>query len=42
MLGDVSGPREVAAAYPPGVHARLAELTAAVDPIRIFSFGYAI
>lgn len=42
FLGAVSGPDEVAAAYPPGVYARLAELKAAVDPHRVFSFGYAI
>ncbi|MGY1752262.1 FAD-binding oxidoreductase [Blastococcus sp. SYSU D01042] len=42
FLGAVSGPDEVAAAYPPGVYGRLAELKAAVDPHRVFSFGYAI
>jgi hypothetical protein len=41
FLGDVSGPEEVAAAYPPGVHERLAEVKAAVDPGRVFSFGHA-
>lgn len=41
FLGDVSGPEEVAAAYPPGVYGRLAELKAAVDPRRVFSFGHA-
>ncbi len=42
FLGDVSGPEEVAAAYPPGVAARLAEVKAAVDPDRVFSFGHAV
>jgi FAD/FMN-containing dehydrogenase len=42
FLGDVSGPDEVAAAYPPGVYGRLAELKAAVDPHRVFSSGHAI
>lgn len=41
FLGDVSGPEEVAAAYPPGTYGRLAELKAAVDPHRVFSFGHA-
>ncbi|MBN1091156.1 FAD-binding oxidoreductase [Blastococcus sp. TML/M2B] len=41
FLGDVSGPDEVAAAYPPGVFERLAEVKAAVDPRRVFSFGHA-
>ncbi|MCF6507680.1 FAD-binding oxidoreductase [Blastococcus sp. MG754426] len=41
FLGDVSGPGEVAAAYPPGVSQRLAEVKAAVDPERVFSFGHA-
>ncbi|MGY1984664.1 FAD-binding oxidoreductase [Blastococcus sp. SYSU DS0669] len=41
FLGDVSGPGEVAAAYPPGVYQRLAEVKAAVDPERVFSFGHA-
>jgi FAD/FMN-containing dehydrogenase len=41
FLGDVSGPEEVAAAYPPGVYGRLAEVKAAVDPHRVFSFGHA-
>ncbi|MCZ2858599.1 FAD-binding oxidoreductase [Blastococcus sp. VKM Ac-2987] len=41
FLGDVSGPEEVAAAYPPGVHERLAAVKAAVDPGRTFSFGHA-
>jgi FAD/FMN-containing dehydrogenase len=42
FLGDVSGPEEVAAAYPPGVYERLAQVKAAVDPDRVFSFGHAI
>src|SRR3712207_4267420 len=41
FLGYVSGPAEVAAAYPPGVYERLAEVKAAVDPGRVFSFGHA-
>jgi FAD/FMN-containing dehydrogenase len=41
FLGDVSGPGEVAAAYPPGVYERLAQVKAAVDPDRVFSFGHA-
>ncbi|WP_158544893.1 FAD-binding oxidoreductase [Blastococcus sp. TF02-09] len=41
FLGDVSGPEEVAAAYPPGVYERLAAVKAAVDPDRVFSFGHA-
>ncbi len=41
FLGDVAGPQEVAAAYPPGVYQRLAEVKAAVDPGRVFSFGHA-
>ena len=42
FLGEVSGPAEVAAAYPPGVYERLAEVQATVAPGRVFSFGYAI
>ncbi len=41
FLGDVSGPEEVAAAYPPGVFERLAQVKAAVDPARVFSSGHA-
>ncbi len=41
FLGDVSGPEEVAAAYPPGVFQRLREVKAAVDPAGVFSFGHA-
>jgi FAD/FMN-containing dehydrogenase len=40
-LGDVSGPEEVAAAYPPGVIDRLREVKQTVDPAGIFSFGHA-
>ncbi|MBJ7452737.1 MAG: BBE domain-containing protein [Blastococcus sp.] len=42
FLGNVSGPGEVAAAYPPGVYERLAGVKTAVDPDRVFSFGHAI
>jgi hypothetical protein len=42
VLGDVSGPEEVAAAYPPGVLQRLREVKTAVDPAGTFSFGHAI
>jgi hypothetical protein len=41
FLGDVSGPEEVAAAYPPAVFERLREVKTAVDPAGIFSFGHA-
>jgi FAD/FMN-containing dehydrogenase len=41
-LGEVSGPAEVAAVYPPAVLERLREIKAAVDPDRVFSFGWAI
>jgi hypothetical protein len=41
FLGDVSGPDEVAAAYPAATIARLREVKAAVDPTGIFSFGHA-
>jgi hypothetical protein len=41
FLGEVSGPDEVAAAYPPEVLARLRAVKAAVDPIDVFSFGHA-
>jgi FAD/FMN-containing dehydrogenase len=40
-LGD-SGPAEVAANYPPAVLERLRAIKAAVDPDRVFSFGWAI
>jgi FAD/FMN-containing dehydrogenase len=42
FLGDVSGPAEVAAAYPPAVAERLLALKQAVDPQGVFSFGYAL
>ncbi|TFV53948.1 FAD-binding oxidoreductase [Geodermatophilus sp. DF01-2] len=42
FLGDVSGPDEVAAAYPPAVRERLLGLKAAVDPGGVFSFGHAL
>jgi hypothetical protein len=41
FLGDVSGPEEVAAAYPPATIERLREVKAAVDPAGVFSFGHA-
>jgi hypothetical protein len=41
LLGEVSGPEEVAAAYPPGVFSRLREVKTAVDPAGVFSFGHA-
>jgi FAD/FMN-containing dehydrogenase len=41
-LGEVSGPAEVAAVYPPAVLERLREIKKAVDPNRIFSFGWAL
>ena len=40
-LGDVSGPEEVAAAYPPATLERLRAVKRAVDPAGIFSFGHA-
>ncbi|NEK58948.1 FAD-binding oxidoreductase [Geodermatophilus sabuli] len=42
FLGDVSGPDEVAAAYPPAVRERLLALKQEVDPDGVFSFGYAL
>ncbi|WP_448625992.1 FAD-binding oxidoreductase [Geodermatophilus sp. URMC 64] len=42
FLGEVEGPAEVAAAYPPGVAERLLAVKRAVDPDRVFSFGHAI
>ena len=41
FLGDVEGPAEVAAAYPPAVLDRLREVKRAVDPDGVFSFGHA-
>jgi FAD/FMN-containing dehydrogenase len=40
-LGDVSGPEEVAAAYPPATLERLREVKRTVDPAGVFSFGHA-
>ncbi|RFU21399.1 FAD-binding oxidoreductase [Geodermatophilus marinus] len=42
FLGEVSGPAEVAAAYPPAVAERLLAVKAAVDPTGVFSHGYAL
>ncbi|WP_324275411.1 BBE domain-containing protein [Blastococcus brunescens] len=42
FLGDVSGPEEVAAAYPPETLERLRAVKAAVDPGGVFTFGHAI
>ncbi|SDN58578.1 FAD-binding oxidoreductase [Geodermatophilus sp. DSM 45219] len=42
FLGDVAGPDEVAAAYPPAVRERLLALKAAVDPAGVFSSGHAL
>src|SRR4051794_25885473 len=42
FLGDVEGPAEVAASYPAGVAERLLAIKQAVDPDRVFSFGWAI
>jgi FAD/FMN-containing dehydrogenase len=41
FLGDVTGPEEVAAAYPPATMERLRAVKAAVDPAGAFSFGHA-
>jgi hypothetical protein len=41
-LGEVTGPREVAAAYPPAAVERLRAVKRAVDPAGIFTFGHAI
>ena len=41
FLGDVSGPDEVAAAYPAGTFERLREVKRSVDPAGVFSFGHA-
>ena len=40
-LGDVSGPEEVAAAYPAATLARLRAVKAEVDPAGVFRFGHA-
>src|SRR3954469_4795225 len=42
FLGDVEGPAEVLASYPPAVAERLQAVKQAVDPDRVFSFGWAI
>jgi hypothetical protein len=42
FLGEVSGPDEVTAAYPPEVAGRLLELKERFDPDRVFSFGYSL
>ncbi|HEV7213387.1 MAG TPA: FAD-binding oxidoreductase [Blastococcus sp.] len=42
FLGDVSGPDEVAAAYPPASLERLRAVKRTVDPDGVFSFGHAI
>jgi hypothetical protein len=42
FLGDVSGPEEVAAAYPPATIDRLREVEREVDPSGVFTFGHAI
>ena len=40
FLGDVSGPEEVAAAYPAATIERLREVKQAVDPTGVFTFGH--
>jgi hypothetical protein len=42
FLGDVEGPEEVLAAYPPASRERLREVKRTVDPAGIFTFGHAI
>ena len=42
FLGDVSGPGEVLAAYPPAFRERLVAVKRTVDPGGVFSFGHAI
>src|SRR4051812_44192728 len=42
LLGDVSGPGEVLAAYPAGTRERLVAGKRAVDPAGVFTFGHAI
>jgi hypothetical protein len=42
FLGEVSGPAEVRAAFPPAIAERLMEVKDRFDPDRVFSFGYAL
>jgi hypothetical protein len=42
LLGDVSGPEEVLAAYEPADAVRLLAVKRAVDPGDVFSCGHAI
>jgi hypothetical protein len=42
FLGEVSGPDEVAAAYPPAARERLRQVKRSVDPGGVFTFGHAI
>ncbi|TFV64843.1 UNVERIFIED_ORG: FAD-binding oxidoreductase [Bacillus sp. AZ43] len=42
FLGDVDGPEEVAAAYPPEIRERLRGVKRTVDPAGVFSFGHTI
>jgi FAD/FMN-containing dehydrogenase len=42
FLGDVSGPGEVLAAYPPATRERLVAVKRTVDPAGVFTFGHAI
>jgi hypothetical protein len=41
FLGEVTGPDEVAEAYPPAIRERLREVKRTVDPAGVFSFGHA-
>jgi hypothetical protein len=42
FLGEVTGPAEVRAAFPPAIAERLMEVKDRFDPDRVFSFGYAL